>query len=183
MVRQADQGDSSHPATNIEAQRWIVRVGAGMALAGRARPRSGHSTYGRSTWPMRGVYGCPVSDADLLRPHRGIIEENKSSPNRRQSQAPYLKSLAVVARDDQVLRVAHPASRTTWRGSPGHTGSPGHCPVSYPTRTLAHQLSTAGKTFAPTPRVFHRPATPAAKRHYSRKIEPWTGLQQRPGPR
>jgi hypothetical protein len=114
-----------------------------------------------------------------------LLEENKSLPEIVGNPlAPYLNSLAVGgASMTQSFGVAHPSEPNylaLFSGST-HGVTSDACPVSYSGENLAHQLSTAGKTFAAysesLPAVGY---TGCKSGHYRRKIEPWMDFSNVP---
>jgi acid phosphatase len=114
-----------------------------------------------------------------------ILEENKSLPEIiGNPAAPYLNSLAVGgASMTRSFGVAHPSEPNylaLFSGST-HKLTSDACPVSYPGENLAHQLATAGKTFAAYSESLPSPGyTGCRSGHYRRKIEPWTDFSNVP---
>jgi acid phosphatase len=114
-----------------------------------------------------------------------LLEENKSLPEIVGNPlAPYLNSLALGgASMTQSFGVAHPSEPNylaLFSGST-HGLTSDACPVSYTGENLAHQLSTAGKTFTAYSESLPSPGYTGCKSgHYRRKIEPWTDFSNVP---
>jgi hypothetical protein len=133
--------------------------------------------------------GTPAANASSALPSYDhivvILEENKSLPEIVGNPlAPYLNALATGgASMTQSFGVAHPSEPNylaLFSGST-HGVTSDLCPVSYPSDNLAHQLATAGKTFAAFSESLPSPGYAGCRSgHYRRKIEPWTDFNNVP---